>query len=117
MIDRNTLCQTIAGHAAHVLYPLCDRRQLHALINRRSPIDSARRGHSAERINGHHVRRSSRTCRYTDNDDGLSKRYEESKNRAAPPLLRTLDQTARAFVPLSPRAEIRTAEGLFFRTQ
>src|SRR5947208_1887056 len=117
MIDRTTLGQTIAGQAAHVLYPLCYRRQLHALINRRSPIDSAGRGHAAERINGHHIRRSSRTCRNTDNDDGLSKCYEESKNRSSAPLLRTFDQTAVAFVPLSPRDEIRTPDGVFFRTQ
>src|SRR5258708_36673820 len=117
MIDRNTLLQSIAGHAAHFLYPLCARRQLHALINCRSPIDSARRGHSAERINGHHIRSGSRTCRNTDNDDGLSKSYEECKNRSSAPLLRTFDQTAVALVPLPPRDEIRTPDGVYCRAQ
>src|SRR5467141_1373184 len=90
---------------------------LHALINGRSPIDGARGGHTAERIDGDHIRSTSWTCRYTNNDNGLGKSNEKGQDRSSAPLLRALNQTAVAFVPLSPCNQIGTPDGLFLRTR
>src|SRR5229473_1113492 len=106
MIDRSTLGQAVAGDAAHVLHPMREGRLLHALINGRSPIDGARRGHTAESIDGDHIRSTSWTCRYTNNDNGLGKSNEKGQDRSSAPLLRALNQTAVAFVPLSPCNQI-----------
>ena len=55
MVDRCALGQAVAGHAPYVLHPLRHCRELHALINGRSPVDGARRDYTAERIDSYHV--------------------------------------------------------------
>jgi hypothetical protein len=116
MIDRSALGQTIASDTAHVLYPLCDCRLLHSLVNGRISVSGTRRGHTAKGIDSYYIGRNSGACRHTDNDYGLSESHEERQYRSRPPLLRALDQTAVAFVPLSARDQIGATKRVFFQS-
>src|SRR5438552_1503480 len=101
MIDRSALGQAVAGNATHVVHPLRDSRLLHSLVNVGSPIDGTGRSYPPERVDSHYIRSISGTVRYTNNDYGFGKSHEKRQNRSTTPLLRTLNQTAVALVPLS----------------
>ena len=95
MINGSALGQTIASDTAHVLYPLCDCRLLHSLVNGRISISGTCGGHTAKGIDSYYKGRNSGACRHTDNDYGLTESHEERQYRSRPPLLRALWHRAR----------------------